>query len=169
MAEGPTMGHPRPTRTRYHHKSVAYGGPSTMSALLEHMKPDASASSGRGVVLFADDEAILCEVASVGLARAGYEVLIAQGGDIAARMVEEDGARLALAIIDWSMPGLSGGELLARIRARRPTLPIIVSSGDTEGELRSLESSHASLRILPKPWRMRALIELVGSLTPPSP
>jgi CheY-like chemotaxis protein len=117
----------------------------------------------RGSILFADDEAILREIALSALERAGHRVLMASSADEAAQLIEEDDT-IAIAILDWSMPGASGAALMARVRSSRPDLPIVISSGAIDEEIRALERADSAMRVLQKPWRARILVELVASL-----
>jgi DNA-binding NtrC family response regulator len=127
------------------------------------LKSPSSVPPDRASILFADDEAILREIALAALERAGYRVLIASSADEAAGFIEAD-RTIAIAILDWSMPGASGAALLARVRSSRPDLPIVISSGAIDDAVRALESADAAIRLLQKPWRARILVELVASL-----
>ena len=64
---------------------------------------------------------------------------------------------LNLAILDLSMPGMSGQETLARLRAARPDLRIILSSGYSEGECRSLFQDECISGFLQKPYTATTL------------
>lgn len=66
-------------------------------------------------VLIADDDSISRTLVKVLLAKWGYEVLEAEDGNDAWRMLQgEDAPRLL--VIDWMMPGLDGPELCRRLR-----------------------------------------------------
>lgn len=66
-------------------------------------------------VLIADDSVTSRHVLEVSLRRWGYEVVVANDGDQAWRILcEPDHPRLA--ILDWEMPGLTGTELCRRLR-----------------------------------------------------
>ena len=65
--------------------------------------------------------------------------------------------RFDAAMIDLSLPDGLGDELTLRLRALRPTLPVIMTTGYDEGmiseEVRGLER----LVLLPKPYELAAL------------
>ena len=65
-------------------------------------------------LLVVDDDALLRRSLNLQLTRAGYEVHEAEDGDVAWEMMERVGYRFV--ITDWNMPGLSGPELVTRMR-----------------------------------------------------
>ncbi|MEM8933768.1 MAG: response regulator, partial [Acidobacteriota bacterium] len=65
--------------------------------------------------------------------------------------------------LDRCMPGLSGDEVLRRIRAEDTEVPIIVSSGFGETALAELVPKGAS-GVLPKPFSVTQLLTLMRSL-----
>ena len=67
-------------------------------------------------VLVADDDEIYRSLLAATLGRWGYEVTPVAGGEEALERLGMEGAP-ALAILDWMMPGLTGPEVCARLRA----------------------------------------------------
>src|SRR5438477_11736974 len=65
-------------------------------------------------LLVVDDDALLRRSLSLQLTRAGYEVHEAEDGEVAWEMMQRIGYRFV--ITDWNMPGLSGPELVGRLR-----------------------------------------------------
>jgi two-component system cell cycle response regulator len=65
-------------------------------------------------LLVVDDDALLRRSLNLQLTRAGYEVHEAEDGEVAWEMIERTGYRFV--ITDWNMPGLSGPELVGRMR-----------------------------------------------------
>lgn len=68
-------------------------------------------------VLIADDEVVSRRLLESLLRRWGYDVVVAQDGLEAARMLKQADAP-KLAILDWLMPGLDGAELCRDIRLK---------------------------------------------------
>ena len=66
-------------------------------------------------VLVADDEPTGAMILARSLERWGLEVVIAHDGEEAWRIIDQDGG-IAMAILDWMMPGADGTELCRRIR-----------------------------------------------------
>ena len=66
-------------------------------------------------VLVADDEPTGATILARSLERWGLEVVVAHDGEEAWRIIDQDGG-IAMAILDWMMPGADGPELCRRIR-----------------------------------------------------
>jgi two-component system OmpR family response regulator len=75
-------------------------------------------------ILLAEDDKVLADALSRALARSAYAVDVAGTGD------EADHALLAatydLVILDIGLPGLSGLDVLRRLRARRAVTPVLI-------------------------------------------
>jgi DNA-binding NtrC family response regulator len=75
-------------------------------------------------ILIVEDEAPMCELLTSFFSEKGYKVSTAQDGEQAiARLEEQD---CALVITDIKLPGMSGLELLARIRVDWPEVAVII-------------------------------------------
>jgi CheY-like chemotaxis protein len=118
------------------------------------------ALAGQGRILVVDDEEIVRTMAGAALKHLGYTVSSADGGPAALAALAVD-PLLDLAILDFSMPGMSGQETLARLRAARPELRIVVSSGYCEAECRTLFQDHLISGFLQKPYTVAALGQCV--------
>ncbi len=87
----------------------------------------------RHAVMIVDDEPALRGLAERMLVREGYEVLAAQNGFEALRMLDRDDApSIDLLLTDIIMPGMSGAELVAKLRVRRADLRVLFMSGYTD-------------------------------------
>ena len=75
-------------------------------------------------VLLVEDDVLLGDGLQQGLIQQGYAVDWLQRGD------EAEAALLAhrydCVVLDWQLPGLTGVELLQRLRARRDTTPVLL-------------------------------------------
>jgi signal transduction histidine kinase/CheY-like chemotaxis protein/ABC-type amino acid transport substrate-binding protein len=88
-------------------------------------------SAGARVLVVDDDEPVL-EVACSLLHSRGWATLRALDAESALVLAREQ--RPALVLLDLSMPGTSGLELLRRLRAELPALPVVLMSGYSEDE-----------------------------------
>jgi two-component system cell cycle sensor histidine kinase/response regulator CckA len=83
------------------------------------------------MVLVADDEHVLLGLMGRILERAGYRVLSALDGDEALRLFRSDPGPLAAAVLDVTLPPGGGLATLREMRAERPDLGIVLTSGAT--------------------------------------
>jgi two-component system cell cycle sensor histidine kinase/response regulator CckA len=74
------------------------------------------------------------------------------------RSMEHAGA-IDLVVTDIVMPGLDGPELARRLRASRPDVKIVFTSGYADGALRL--NQDAPVRFLPKPYVIESLLAYV--------
>jgi CheY-like chemotaxis protein len=81
------------------------------------------------LVLCVDDETIGLEVRRMLLERAGYRVLTALDGRAGLDLFERE--PIDAVVLDFSMPGMSGGEVAKRMREVKPTVPILMLSAYT--------------------------------------
>ena len=108
-----------------------------------------------------DDEPIVRQIVKVALERAGRKVLSADSGESAVEIFQRSSLRIGLVLLDWKMPVMDGSETLSRLRAIRPEVKVIVSSGfaQTEAEDRFRDSNITGY--LQKPYKMSELTALV--------
>jgi DNA-binding response OmpR family regulator len=81
-------------------------------------------------VLLVDDEVDIREVLALLLRRAGYCVLEAASTGEALRLVAE----ADLVLTDLSLPGGNGADLVGRLSAVRPGVPVLFMSGGERRE-----------------------------------
>lgn len=74
-------------------------------------------------ILIAEDNAFSRTLLNKTLVKAGYETVVADNGDTAWDVFQQDNPP-RLALIDWMMPGLSGIELCRKIREIDSTIPV---------------------------------------------
>ena len=107
-------------------------------------------------ILVVDDDELILETVPRLLEALGHQVQLAPGGLEALGQVE-GGAPLDWVILDLNMPGLSGLETLARIRALRPGLPVLVSSGFRDAASLEAIQQFAGVSTLDKPYNLEDL------------
>lgn len=118
--------------------------------------------SGKETILFADDEEMIREVGRRILEAQGYTVLLASDGREALDIYSSRRGEIDLVVLDQTMPGLSGSEVLERILEIDPAARVILSSG----YLRRHESFREEIdgraaAFLQKPYRPGALARAV--------
>ncbi len=79
-----------------------------------------------------DDEAAVRRPLRQALGLCGYVVLEARDGLEALRIHGQGETAVDLVILDVKMPGMTGWDVLAELKRRAPTLPVILTSGYTK-------------------------------------
>ena len=120
-----------------------------------------AAPRGRETVLIVEDEPRVRSLMRVMLKRAGYTVLVAQDGAQALQLAAEHGPALDLLITDVVMPGMSGRQVVDRVRASYPTLPVLFISGYTDDAMVRHGIAEADTPFLQKPFTMSDLTRKV--------
>ncbi len=137
---------------------------STQPQPLEEQPSTTPTGHRTGVVLVVDDEPALRNVARRALERQGLKVIEAVDGDDGLAKFTQYEAVLSLVMLDITMPGRNGIELLQEIRKSRPKLPAIIASGyDRPDEMAGAQHDEFT-RFLQKPFELAALRELVASM-----
>ncbi len=80
-------------------------------------------------ILFVDDDASIVETVRKVLQRLGYTVSAHLRAEDALTEFAASPDRFALVLSDLTMPGVNGLQLAARVRARRPQIPLVLVSG----------------------------------------
>ncbi len=83
----------------------------------------------RGTILVVDDEPGVRTTLSAILRHVGFSILLACDGTEGLALFERHRDEISLVLLDLTMPGLSGPETFAALRARDATLPIVLTSG----------------------------------------
>jgi len=117
---------------------------------------------GTETVLLVEDEPAVRAVATRALERRGYRILTAGSAAEALRIWDEHHTGVDLLLTDLIMPGgVSGQKLAAELRARRPGLRVIYTSGYRSDEVSSGIQFEAGRNFLPKPYPLDDLIAIV--------
>jgi CheY-like chemotaxis protein len=78
------------------------------------------------LVLCVDDELIGLKVRKILLERAGYRVLTAHDGSAGLELFASE--PVDAVVLDYSMPGMNGGEVASKMRQTKPHIPILLLS-----------------------------------------
>jgi len=120
-----------------------------------------------GTVLVVDDEAMVRAVIRELLADTGLNVLVAANGEEALALFESRAEEISAVLVDVNMPGMSGEELLGRLRAVDPDVRVVLSSGFRSNAIARLVASEPQVGFVAKPFDLEQLIgtlrEALGS------
>ena len=113
----------------------------------------------RGVALLVDDEFLVRMSTADMLADLGYEVVEAATAEEALRIFI-DGSSFDIVITDHLMPGMTGTDLIRRIRSIQPSMPVLMVSGYAQ-----MEGVSADIPRLTKPFRGDELAAALDSIS----
>jgi len=113
---------------------------------------------GSGVVLVADDEAYVRDIARHVLGMAGFEVVVAQDGQEVVEQFAQHVSEWVAVVLDLTMPRKTGEEAFDEIRAMREDIPVVLCSGYGQQEAERRFAGKALSAFLHKPYRPAELI-----------
>jgi len=117
---------------------------------------------GHETVLVVEDEEILRHPLVKLLHGAGYQTFAAADGSEALRLWCQRAGELDLLITDMVMPGgMTGLELAEALKALKPSLPVILTSGYSQELSQADRQSRTTFRFLSKPYATEILGQLV--------
>jgi CheY-like chemotaxis protein len=123
----------------------------------------ASVPDARGaLVLVIDDERAVREVARLALESAGHRVLLAADAAQARQLVTEHAGAIEAVILDLTLGSESSESVLAEIRRRARTLPVILTSGYPEEEALGRLAELGVAAFVQKPFTPARLAEGVA-------
>jgi len=133
-------------------------------------------AGGKEVVLLVEDDEPVRAYARTVLQMHGYKVLEAVSGIDALEVWKRHRDRIALLVTDLVMPDeMTGLELSEKLRAERPGLKVLFSSGYNPEMAEDMLKTHEGFSFLHKPYQPKTLARMVreildqGTVTATSP
>jgi CheY-like chemotaxis protein len=125
-----------------------------------HLRPAAPTNGDVKTVAFkkalvVEDMALIRLTTVYMLAEIGLQAAEAGDGQSALDLIDSD-PEIDVIVADLGLPGMTGRELVAEVRRRRPDIKIIIASGDTDRKTRS-EDALAGVVFLAKPYDIEQL------------
>jgi len=114
--------------------------------------------------LVVDDHESIREFARPVLERLGFAVLVARDGKEALEVFAANASDVQLVLLDLTMPGMAGDEVLEVIHRTHPELPVILSSGHMRADALSGTPVEQLSGYLQKPYRGQELARLVADV-----
>lgn len=130
--------------------------------LAEGSRPSAAPHRPGKTVLVVDDEDLVREVLCNMIQDLGYNAVGAGGGGEALEIVDHQ-HEIDAAIVDLTMPRMNGRAVVEGLRTRRPSMPVILTSGFD----RDRANADGVAGFLRKPFRFETLEELLGQVLGP--
>ena len=129
----------------------------------DHTVANDRRSDGHGLrILLVEDDNLVQTAVCAQLRKLGHAITIANHGQEALDKLQE-GLECDLVLLDIDMPVLSGGETLPRLRALRPSLPVVIETGNMGEQVEQLARAFADVSVLVRPF---SLSELKAALAP---
>ena len=125
---------------------------------------------GQGTFLIADDEEAVRTVGKHMIKKLGYDVLTAVDGLEAIEIFREHADKIVGVLLDLTMPHKDGAQVFREIRALKPDIKVILSSGYNEQDATQQFVGKGLAGFIQKPYVTRDLtkkIKEVMGLTKP--
>ncbi len=123
----------------------------------ERLPADKATERGTEVILLAEDEKGVRELAREYLQMSGYTVLMAEDGHSAIELASMHSGPIHLLMTDVVMPGIGGPEVAQRIKALRPEIKVLYMSGYTDQAIMHQGVLQDGAVLLQKPFTLAAL------------
>ena len=128
--------------------------------MTEEQAPENSHRHASATVLLVEDNPAVADASAGLLEQLGYTVRWVPNAETALREIEDNGIDLVFS--DIIMPGKMDGLKLARtIRERKPTLPVLLTTGYSDGA----KHVRADFPVLRKPYQLHELSREISRLT----
>ncbi len=135
--------------------------------------PAPKTAGGQGeLILIAEDEQLVRELAVQLLERAGYRVIAAHDGAHALQLFTEHGRDVRLVLLDLMMPNGDGRAVRRSIKERRPDVPVLFATGYADRDRLGRLQEAITDPLIEKPYDPSTLLTAVrsildGSVEPP--
>jgi DNA-binding NtrC family response regulator len=116
-----------------------------------------------GRVLIVDDEEHVRKTVGLALKQGGYEILEAVDGDQAIATIQSSPAGFSVhaIICDIDLPKVNGHDVIAFIRAKLPSVPVIVLTGQPDVQGAASLFKQGVVDYLIKPAQAQTLLDAV--------
>ena len=115
-------------------------------------------------ILLVDDEPAIVALLNGILENANYQCHVALNGADALATFQQRRAEIDVVLTDFNMPLMNGFELVREIRAIRPEVKVILSSGSLGDNERAVADELKVNAILPKPWNSAQVLACVDAV-----
>lgn len=119
---------------------------------------------GKGTILVVDDEPSINSFIRLVLENAGFEAMTAEDGREGLKLLQENSRQLVAVLLDLTMPGMDGLEVMREMRRLSPNIPVLVMSGYSEQEVSVRCAGIGANGFIQKPFNPRSLIAAVSGV-----
>lgn len=137
--------------------------PAKGTTVPERVTPPVDLLGHGELVLVVDDEEIIRRTAKAMLEHYGYSVVMAHNGREAVELCEVLNDKIAVVLLDMTMPVMNGEEAFRRFQTVNPKIPVILSSGYNEVEAVRRFTGKGIAGFIQKPYSASALAAKIRS------
>jgi glutathione synthase/RimK-type ligase-like ATP-grasp enzyme/DNA-binding NarL/FixJ family response regulator len=119
------------------------------------MADDSGKPTGRPRLLLVEDESRIADFLIPEFSRLGMDVTLAEDGEVAIFLASTD--VFDAVVLDLGLPRVSGGEVLAFLRAECPATPVVVLTARDEPEAREAATASGAAAYVTKPFAFEEL------------
>lgn len=133
---------------------------------MNEQKSVANVAGSKGLILLADDEKVMQELARELLEGHGYRVLLAGDGAEAVALYQQHAKDIDLVILDLLMPHLDGGQAYREMKKINKDVRAFFCTGYSPQDVIGTTLAENPLRAVQKPFRtdefMHTIQEVLG-------
>lgn len=114
-------------------------------------------------ILLIEDDSAIARVLQRGLRAHGHQTVLAETGEDGVLLATDDSVELIL--LDISLPGLNGHQVLERVRAARPRLPVMMLTARSDVKTK-VDALHGGADdYITKPFAFEELLARIHAVT----
>lgn len=117
---------------------------------------------GSGLILVVDDEHVMRATAEAILVDLGYTVMLAENGRVGLELYRQYHSTIDLVLLDMIMPEMNGRDCFRRMKAIKPEVKVILSSGFSRSEELTDMRLQGLCGFIQKPYRSITLSRVVA-------
>jgi DNA-binding response OmpR family regulator len=108
-----------------------------------------------------EDEHSLRDPISKMLRRKGLTVFEAADGQVGASLFRDKASVIDVVLLDLTLPGLSGGEVLRELRQLQPDVTVIITSAYSREQAQAMLGTQLPWLYISKPYQVNELTDLL--------
>lgn len=121
---------------------------------------------GQGLVLLVEDEDPVRRYATLLLRELGFTVLDASDGTAALDLFRTHKDEVVLVLLDVTLPGLAGDEVVAELKNEGPAVPVVLCSGYDARTIRQRFAGYGVAGFLAKPYSLDQMRTALRDIVP---
>ena len=118
--------------------------------------------SSTGSIIVVDDEKSVRDVLSRALTRKGFKVTTAEDGESALKKVSQ--SHFDLMFLDIKMPGISGLDVLAKMKIDHPTTTVVILTAVSGYQTQYTATKSEAFAYLMKPCKLNEVTDIAEKL-----